>query len=61
MMSIKKNPKCKTRTGTEESRHHFKYGFATVRRVRRCKKCRYRVVTVELPEEIGDEVFLEEE
>ena len=61
MMSIILCPKCKTKTKTEDSRHHSKYGFWTVRRVRRCKKCRYRVVTVELPEEIGDEVFLEEE
>jgi transcriptional regulator NrdR family protein len=61
MMSIIICPDCKTRTGTEESRHHFKYGFATVRRVRRCKNCRYRVVTVELPEDIGNSVFLEDD
>jgi transcriptional regulator NrdR family protein len=60
-MSVIICPNCKTRTGVTESRHHNQYGFWTVRRVRRCKKCRYRVATVELPEEIGDEVFLEEE
>jgi len=61
MMSIIICPDCKIRTKTEESRHHLGYGFATVKRVRRCLKCKYKIVTVELPIDIGNSVFLEDD
>ena len=56
-------PNCKGRVKLQakDSRPHEAYGFPTVKRRRVCKKCNFRITTIEIPISIGDEVFEEDE
>ena len=45
----------------KDSRPHEAYGFPTVKRRRVCTKCNFRITTIELPIEIGNQVFEEDE
>ena len=54
-------PKCKIKLQAKESRIHHKFGFSTVKRRRSCPKCDFRITTVEVPMEIANEVFSEDE
>jgi transcriptional regulator NrdR family protein len=53
-------PDCKKKLKALDSRPHFSYGFPTVKRRRCCMHCTFRTTTIELPIEIGNEVFGEE-
>ena len=61
MNSVSHCPNCHHKLLTHDSRPHTKYGFQTIRRKRKCVKCTYKAVTVELPEELGNSIFEEEE
>jgi len=39
---------------------HSAYGFLTIKRRRACQNCDFRVTTIELPLEVGDNTFKEE-
>jgi transcriptional regulator NrdR family protein len=56
-------PVCEGRVKLQarESRLHTVYGFPTIKRRRVCLKCDFRITTIELPIEIGNEVFGEDE
>jgi transcriptional regulator NrdR family protein len=45
---------------TKQSRAHHVYGFPTVKRRRSCPRCDFKISTIELPLEIGNEVFAED-
>ena len=61
MNSVSHCPDCNHKLVTWDSRPHSKYGFQTIRRKRKCAKCKFRSVTVEVPEELGDSIFEEDE
>ena len=46
---------------TWDSRPHTGYGYATIKRKRKCVYCEYRVVTVEIPIDLGNSIFWEED
>jgi len=46
---------------TIDSRLHFKFGFPTVRRRRECSACGFRTVTIEIPFDMADDIFNEED
>lgn len=54
-------PECRKKMKTMDSREHTAYGFQTVRRRRGCLYCSFRITTVELPLNIGNSVFEEDE
>ena len=45
---------------TKQSRAHDAYGFPTIKRRRSCPRCNFKISTIELPLEIGDQVFAED-
>lgn len=50
-------PHCVRKLEVIDSRAHFSYGFPTVRRRRACTKCDFKITTIELPIELGNEIF----
>lgn len=53
-------PHCNIKLQTKQSRAHHVYGFPTMKRRRSCPKCDFKISTIELPLEIGNEVFAED-
>jgi len=58
--SISHCPDCNHKLRTLDSRPHIRYGFQTIKRRRKCAKCNYRSVTVELPIELANQIFEED-
>ena len=46
---------------TIDSRLHFNFGFPTIRRRRHCSACGFRATTIEIPYDIAEEIFKEDE
>jgi len=60
-ISVSHCPTCKTKLQARDSRRHIAYGFITIKRRRVCKTCNFRVTTIELPLDVGNSIFKEEE
>ena len=56
-LSVSHCPHCVRKLEVIDSRPHFAYGFPTVRRRRACTKCDFKITTIELPIELGNEIF----
>ena len=61
MDSLSNCPTCNHKLMTWDSRPHNGYGYATIKRKRKCVYCEYRIVTVEIPIELGNSIFLEDD
>ena len=59
-ITVSQCPNCQTKLQAKESRLHTAYGFPTVKRRRVCKSCDFRTTTIELPIDVGNEVFEED-
>ena len=59
-LAVSHCPKCKTKLQAKDSRMHIAYGFLTIKRRRVCQNCDFRVTTIELPLEVGDDTFKEQ-
>jgi len=59
-ISVSHCPTCKTKLQARDSRMHSAYGFLTIKRRRACQNCDFRVTTIELPLEVGDDTFKEQ-
>ena len=56
--SVTHCPKCVVKTKVVETIPHFKYGYPSKRRQRKCLKCGNKTTTIEIPLEQGDKYFL---
>jgi len=54
-------PKCNEKMQARDSRKHTAYGFPTIKRRRVCPFCDYRITTIELPIDVGNSIFEEDE
>jgi len=54
-------PNCKKKLQAKASRPHTVYGFPTVKRRRVCQSCDFRISTIELPIDVGNSIFNEED
>jgi len=61
MDNLSNCPICDEKMMTWDSRKHYGYGFETVHRKRKCAHCKHRVGTVEIPIELGNSIFLEDD
>ena len=59
-LSVSHCPHCVRKLEVIDSRPHFAYGFPTVKRRRACNKCNFKITTIELPIELGNEIFEDE-
>lgn len=59
-LSVSHCPHCIKKLDIIDSRPHFAYGFPTVRRRRVCKTCDFKITTIELPIELGNDIFKNE-
>jgi len=60
-LAVTQCPDCKKKLQAKDSRKHTAYGFPTIKRRRVCPSCDYRITTIELPLNVGNEVFGEED
>tara|TARA_R110000765_G_scaffold337261_1_gene427589 strand:- start:112 stop:303 length:192 start_codon:yes stop_codon:yes gene_type:complete len=61
MITASHCPKCNEKLKVINSRKHSDYGFLTVKRRRACFFCDFKISTIEISLEIGNQIFIEEE
>jgi len=59
-LAVSHCPDCHKKLKAKDSREHTAYGFQTVKRRRVCLECDFRITTIEVPLNVGNEVFGED-
>ena len=60
-LSVSHCPNCDKKLKAADSRPHFGYGFPTIKRRRTCLYCPFKVTTIEIPIDVGNSIFKEED